>query len=147
MAVIGRPRTLNDDKCEAVILLCESMSLVKACEAAGVKRETFNERRDLDPSLSAKYARAVQVRTEAMADSILEIADDPDIPSDQKRIMVDTRKWIASKMLPKVYGDKLNIEGDSKLQIEVTYAAAPALPQPSEHVLDAEIVPDSGDLE
>jgi len=28
------------------------------------------------------------------------------------RLRVDTRKWILSKMLPKVYGDKFQVGGD-----------------------------------
>lgn len=45
-----------------------------------------------------------------MGDDILRIADDPSIPPDRARLMVDTRKWMLSKMLPKVYGDRVTMD-------------------------------------
>ncbi len=57
-----------------------------------------------------QYARAREDQADTYADEIAAIADDPDIPSDQKRIMVDARKWIASKLKAKKYGDKLTQE-------------------------------------
>ena len=62
-----------------------------------------------------------------LADEILEIADDSNrdlieradgvLTVDHEhiqraRLRVDTRKWILSKMLPKVYGDKFQVGGD-----------------------------------
>jgi len=40
---------------------------------------------------------------------VLEIADTTDDPQ-KARLQVDARKWIASKLLPKVYGDKVSHE-------------------------------------
>lgn len=75
---------------------------------------------------SAQYARARQAGYEAMADELLEIADDGSNDwmerQDDKgnstyvlngehvqrsRLRSDTRKWLLSKALPKIYGDKL----------------------------------------
>jgi hypothetical protein len=31
----------------------------------------------------------------------------------KQRLQVDSRKWLLSKMLPKVYGDKIELSGDA----------------------------------
>ena len=82
------------------------------------------------PEFSQQYAYATQERTEAMAEDILDIADDGsnDLMTIQKgnesyeienkevtnrsRLRVDTRKWLMSKMKPKKYGEKLELAGD-----------------------------------
>jgi len=79
-----------------------------------------------------QYARATEERTEAMAEDILDIADDGsnDLMTIQKgkieyeienkevtnrsRLRVDTRKWLMAKMKPKKYGDKLDLTSDGK---------------------------------
>jgi hypothetical protein len=75
-----------------------------------------------------KYAQARQMQAEAMADEILRIADDGsnDLMTISKgnesyevenkevvnrsRLRVDTRKWLMSKLLPKKYGDRLELD-------------------------------------
>lgn len=99
----------------------------------------------LDPrhkEFSEQYARARAAQAELMFDEILEIADDGsnDLMTVQKgdetytlenkeitnrsRLRVDSRKWYLSKVLPKKYGDKLDMTSDGK-----------ALPTPLLHVL------------
>lgn len=82
-------------------------------------------------SFADQYARARQFQAEHLVDEILEIADDGtndwmDRRSEaekgagvsngyvlngehvqRSRLRVDTRKWFASKVAPKIYGDKL----------------------------------------
>ena len=40
----------------------------------------------------------------------MQIADDQSIPPEHKRIMVDSRKWLLSNLIPAKFGDKLAIE-------------------------------------
>lgn len=85
---------------------------------------------DEDDSLSKRYARAKEVMVEALADEMLEIADDGSndymtiVKGDKEynvenkevtnrsRLRVDTRKFLLSKVLPKKYGDRLDITSD-----------------------------------
>ncbi len=75
---------------------------------------------------SQQYARAREAQAEVRADEIVDIADDAsnDFTTDENgkavvdhehiqrsRLRIDTRKWIASKLLPKRYGDKLQHTG------------------------------------
>lgn len=85
---------------------------------------------------SEQYARAREAQADKMAEDILQIADDgandtyededgnPRTDHDvvaRSRLRVDARKWLASKMAPKKYGDKVELSGTGKngaLQIE-----------------------------
>jgi hypothetical protein len=70
-----------------------------------------------------------------MADEILELADAPVPVLDngatdnalvrQRQLQVDTRKWFLSKLAPKVYGDRLNVEvSDNRISITGALQAA-----------------------
>ena len=58
-----------------------------------------------------KYQEAVNIRTENMFDELNEIADNQDINegTNRSRLRIDTRKWYLSKIMPKKYGDKIDI--------------------------------------
>ena len=80
-----------------------------------------------------QYARAREAQAEVRADEIVDIADDDtnDFTADKdgklvadhehiqrSRLRVDARKWIAAKLLPKRYGDKLDLGGTVGLRRE-----------------------------
>ena len=87
-----------------------------------------------DAEFAAQYARAKEVQADHMADEILEISDEatndwmdregirvPDHEHLQRsRLRVDTRKWLMSKMLPKKYGDKLDVAHGGSLTVNLT---------------------------
>jgi hypothetical protein len=73
---------------------------------------------------AAQYATARQLGLDTMADQLLEIADDGrnDYTADRQgnlvpnqehinrsRLRVDTRKWYLSKLAPKRYGEKVDL--------------------------------------
>lgn len=87
-------------------------------------------------SFAEQYARAMEARTNALAEEILDIADEgaSDTYTDangiertnneviaRSKLKVDTRKWLMSKMAPKKYGDKLDLNAsvDAHLTINV----------------------------
>jgi hypothetical protein len=57
----------------------------------------------------AAYARAREKRAETFAEQMIEIADTAEDPA-KARLQVETRKWIASKLLPRMYGDNQRVE-------------------------------------
>lgn len=76
-----------------------------------------------------QYARAREVQADALAEEILEISDestyDSFVDADGKtvvnmehiqrdRLRVDSRKWLAGKLRPKKYGDKIQAEVTGK---------------------------------
>jgi hypothetical protein len=66
------------------------------------------------PELQAQYALAREHGYSLMADDLIDIADN-DI-SEQVRYRVDARKWLMSKVLPKTFGDKQQVE--SKVTVD-----------------------------
>lgn len=86
---------------------------------------------------SSQYADARELGYMAMADDCLDIADDglndwvarqgdgePVFQAEhyqRSRLRLDTRKWLLSKCLPKIYGDKLELagQGGGPLQVVV----------------------------
>lgn len=73
-----------------------------------------------DTEFVQNYARAREEQADTLADQIIEIADEP-LPVDssgridpgavaEKRLRVDSRKWAASKLKPKKYGDRQQID-------------------------------------
>ena len=70
-----------------------------------------------DAQFGEHYAHAREAGYKLLADKLLEVADDDSIEPNSRRIMVDTRKWMLSKMLPKLYGDKLDLSGTLTAQV------------------------------
>lgn len=81
------------------------------------------------PELARRYQYAREIQADRIADELLSVADDPDIPSDQKKHMLDARKWVASKLKPKSYGDR--IELNAKVEHEYSVSALLRSLQPS----------------
>ena len=71
--------------------------------------DTVREWRLADAEFSAQYARAREARAEVLADEIIDIADSAE-DAQLARLQVDARKWAASKLDPKRYGDRLDID-------------------------------------
>ena len=58
---------------------------------------------------AAQYARAKEAQADYYADEIVEIADTEEDAA-KARVRVDARKWVASKLRPKKYGDRQQLE-------------------------------------
>jgi len=67
----------------------------------------------------AMYDKAVEDRADKLAEEIIELSD-AEMPEglrgpeasawvQQKRLQVDARKWVASKLKPRTYGDKIDV--------------------------------------
>jgi len=65
-----------------------------------------------------QYARARETQADSYADDIVGIADGDGDPND-KRVRIDARKWMAGKMRPKVYGDKLDIDARAAVTVMI----------------------------
>lgn len=97
--------------------ISEGSSLRKACEAEGVAPMTVLDNLRRDPELTVQYAHARQCCYEARADKLMDTAWDPSIEPARLRIIVDAQKWELSKLLPKQYGDKLELGGEVRVPV------------------------------
>ena len=92
-----------------------------------------------DENKAKQYARATEIRAEAIFDEMFEIADDGTNDYGTKilldgseievlnsehiqrsRLRIDTRKWALSKMNPKKYGDKIETKNEHSGEITIT---------------------------
>lgn len=71
----------------------------------------------------AKCARAREEQAHAIFEEIQEVADKGN-PDDVQRakLRVSTMQWRAAKLLPKVYGDKVEVDLNAKIESEDTGA-------------------------
>lgn len=129
----GRPSSYSE---EVAARICEELadgaSLRKICSADGMPRKSSVFRWLADPaneSFRIQYAAALEARADTLADEIVDIADDAseDFKSVERdgemveafdhehvqrsKLRVDARKWVASKLKPKKYGDRIEHAG------------------------------------
>lgn len=116
----------NNEKFDYIILEIErGSSLRQAIKGLSISTATFYQLLDADELKKKRYARACEERAEAMFDEIIEISDNAnaDLTIGEKgnlvidgeavqrsRLKIDARKWALSKMFPKKYGDKLDVD-------------------------------------
>lgn len=102
----------SQDKADKVCeLIMDGYSLRKVEAIEGMPRRlTILKWLRENPNFQTQYAHAREEQAEYLADNILEVADDSSLPSDDRRVKIDARKWIASKLKPKKYGDSTQIK-------------------------------------
>jgi hypothetical protein len=126
---VGRPTVYSDlVAAKLCAYIADGMSLRNVCKQPGMPSTATVMRWLADDSKAAfreQYARAREAQADLLAEQILEIADyglndtyvddegqvkvDHDVIA-RSKLRVDARKWLASKMAPKKYGDKLQTE-------------------------------------
>jgi len=93
------------------------MSLRKICQADDMPSEsTVYLWIARNPAFSEMYARAKEERAHMAAEDIIEIADTEGDPN-KARVRIDARKWYASKLNAKHYGEKQEVDLNAKLQV------------------------------
>ncbi|MDR6393045.1 terminase small subunit-like protein [Paraburkholderia phenoliruptrix] len=126
---MGRPTTFTQELAD---LICERLadgeSLRAIClDDSMPARASIFKWLGENKSFSDQYARAREAQADTMADEILHIADTPVMGQktvskatgieitegdmiEHRRLQVDARKWLAAKMAPKKYSERLMSE-------------------------------------
>ena len=87
----------------------EHGNLRKACRDLKLDRKTFYDAMNADEELARQYARAKELGIDSMMEACL----DADIEDPAKsRLDWDRKRWHASKLFAKKYGDKQLIGSD-----------------------------------
>ncbi len=129
----GRP---SDYTPEIAFIICEEIaaghSLVSICKRDDMPgRSTVRQWLEKQPEFASMYAHAREDQAEAYADKIMDAAEqDPVLTTttgegwqktaidtgeiQNRKLKIDALKWIASKLKPKVYGDKLELDATVK---------------------------------
>lgn len=104
-------------------------SMREVCRMEGMPDHTTVIRwmRD-DASLATKYARARMAQADVLFDrmeAVEEAVSAGTMDSHAARVVLDSMRWRASKLAPKVYGDRLDVSvSDSRISITGALAAA-----------------------
>lgn len=114
-APIKFSKEIGEEICRRII---SGLSLKKVCEQDDMPHRDSVHRWLLDENKKDfydSYTRAVNIRAERMFDEIEEISDNTSNESvNRDRLRVDTRKWKLAKMMPKKFGDKLDVTTDGE---------------------------------
>lgn len=113
--------------------------LVTICKKNNINASSFYDWVAADPELANKYARAREMQADFLADEIISISDDGSKDTleiegkkgemmevenkewtNRSKLRVDARKWVASKLKPKKYGDKLDVDANVEGTIKIT---------------------------
>lgn len=136
-AKVGRPTDYNEEIakliCERVATSTDGLGKLCAMHDDMPSKFTVNLWRYKYPEFSAQYALAKMTQADLLAEECLDIADDdsgdtridPETGYEtcntefiaRSRLRIDTRKWLAAKLLPKQYGkaaEEIKKTGDDK---------------------------------
>ncbi len=153
----GRPSKYTEEVAKRI---CEDIShgksLVTICKRPEMPKYSIvmewliKDSPYFKPSFLERYTRAREIQADYLAEEIIEIADDSSkdvvIKTDKKgneyeavdhevvnrsRLRVDSRKWIASKLKPKKYGDRTIHAGDEENPVNVGIIVYPGEKKPA----------------
>lgn len=125
---LGRPTKFNRKVALRILTeLSDGRSLKSICLADDMPERTvvydWISRIDYrigDDTFANMYDRARLDGSDSMADDMQELSDNAGLTKEEvlkARLQVETRKWLASKLKPRKYGDKLDVtSGDEKLE-------------------------------
>lgn len=112
---LGRPTDYTKDMADEI---CEKisggLSLRAICAEAGMPaRGTVYRWLIENDDFQDQYTRARDKQADYFAEEIIEIADSAEAESAavaKAKLQIDARKWAASKIAPKKYGDKQELD-------------------------------------
>ena len=100
--------------------LAKGKSMLWSCKHVGVDPKTVYKWIRTDPVYATAYQNAKEDAADQLADEIIELSDTAlDLDENGKidsgrvnqlRLQVDARKWVAAKLKPKRYGERLTTE-------------------------------------
>lgn len=133
---VGRPTTFTQEVADVICaeLATSNKSLKTICDDEFMPSVmTVLGWLRINEAFQKQYARAKEEQADFLAEEIIEIADDSSQdtiqaefgPMENKewvnrsRLRVDARKWVASKLKPKKYGDKVDVtSGDKPIETQ-----------------------------
>lgn len=122
--------------------ICEQLasgkSLRSVCKKKGMPSEMTVRRWALDDvqGFASQYTRAKELQAHVLFEEIIDISNTAKLGTktvigpdgktvtksdmtEHRRMQIDARKWYISKVLPKIYGDKLQLDGDFNVKRSV----------------------------
>lgn len=102
---------------EILELLMKGKSLVSICKVMNIAYSTVMLWLIENKEFSASYTRAREAQADYFAEEIVDISDNEALMPDSRKVKIEARKWYASKVSPKKYGDKQQIDHSGTLTL------------------------------
>jgi hypothetical protein len=144
---MGRPSIFTEEiQSEILTQIAEGKSIRTICKQDGMPvMSTIFYWLNENENFSEQYARAKRESADALVEDIIQMGDDilaGKYDPNAARVALDAKKWVASKLKPKVYGDKLDLTTDGK-EMPAPIIAINALPDTTKEnkreIIDAEV--------
>ncbi len=124
-AKLGRPSSYSDVIAGEILRrIAEGEALATICKSDCMPGySTVMDWRRTQATFSDDYARARADAADALADGILSLADQVlagEVNPHAGRVALDAKKWVASKLKPRVYGDRHVVDHDGGVTVEQT---------------------------
>jgi hypothetical protein len=120
---MGRPTSYTKEKAQTICEMIENgMTLQAICELPDMPTiSTVYQWQDAQPDFAESYARARVRKADTLADMVLSEAFNSH-DAQIGRLRVDALKWMASKLSPKRYGDKIEVESNSQQNFKISFS-------------------------
>ncbi len=143
MNKLGRPtkysEALVDTICEQIAM---GRSLVKICGELDLSYSQVMVWLQKYTDFAERYARARQDQADWYADEIISVIDNAKSDRNEierAKIKIEALKWVASKLKPKKYGDKLDLTSNGD-RIEVPIYGGLSVKPREREVLEGQII-------
>lgn len=119
---IGRPTTYNEQKAQEICKMIEQgMTLTSICNLPDMPHiSSVYDWQELFPEFGERYARARARQADTLANRVLDEAMNSH-DAQIGRLRMDALKWTASKLAPKKYGDKVEIESNTNQNFKISF--------------------------
>jgi phenylpyruvate tautomerase PptA (4-oxalocrotonate tautomerase family) len=144
---MGRSLEFKQEIADAICeLIADGKSLRSICRQDNMPTtSTVCKWLSLVPSFAEQYTRAREMQADALADEITDIADEVTGDPQRDRLRVEARKWVASKLKPRKYGDRqlLGSDPDNPLPKQSLFDASGLSTQTLRELMAAKNAPDA----
>jgi hypothetical protein len=120
---MGRPTDYTDQKGKEICMMVESgMTLTSICNLPDMPHiSTIYDWQDSHPDFAERYSHARARCADTLAGRVIDEAmNSHDAPIG--RLRMDALKWYASKLAPKKYGDKVEVEQTGNTNFKISFA-------------------------
>ena len=117
---------MKTDKADIMERICELLaagqSMAQICRSEAMPAQSTVYRWIAESAeFSERYAHAREMQADMLADEIIEIADscEPEAAAVAKaKARIDARKWLAARLAPKKYGDRVDVSAGVAVKVE-----------------------------
>jgi hypothetical protein len=120
---LGRPSSYSEQTANDILAMIESgMTLTTICNLPDMPHiSTIYDWQDSNPEFAERYSRARTRQADTLASRVIDEAmTSSDAPIG--RLRMDALKWFASKMSPKKYGDKVELETNTNQNFKISFS-------------------------